>query len=218
MDLGYGRRSDHCNRTDDLLPCSGRGSDERRRARLGANDGRPAGGRHGIDPGPASLITLAGFALALLAVWLVSQSGGPSKKALVRLADVRMPLIAGLFFGVYFILIHIGSQHAVLWPLIAARAAGTIIVLVICAFQGEVRIPQKTVWSLIALNAFWDVGGNAFYILAGQVGRMDVAAVLGALYPGITVILAGIILREKLTRVQVGGIIMALVAIVLMTL
>jgi glucose uptake protein GlcU len=168
--------------------------------------------------GLPSPITLAGFALALLAVWLVSQSGGSSKKALVRLADVRMPLIAGLFFGFYFILIHMGSQHAVLWPLIAARAAGTIIVLVICAFQGEVRIPQKTVWSLIALNAFWDVGGSAFYILAGQVGRMDVAAVLGALYPGITVILAGIILREKLTRVQVGGILVALVAIVLMTL
>lgn len=168
--------------------------------------------------GLPSPTTLAGFALALLAVWLVSQSGGASKKALGRLADVRMPLIAGLFFGVYFILIHLGSQHAVLWPLIAARSTGTITVLVICAFQGEVHIPQKTVWALIALNAVWDVGGNAFYILAGQVGRMDVAAVLGSLYPGITVILAGIILREKLTRVQVGGILAALVAIVLMTI
>ncbi len=168
--------------------------------------------------GLPSPITLAGFALALLAVWVVSQSGGSSKKALVRLADVRMPLIAGLFFGIYFILIHLGSQHAVLWPLIAARSIGTITVLVICAFQGEVRTPQKTVWPLIALNAVWDVGGNAFYILAGQVGRMDVAAVLGSLYPGITVILAGIILREKLTRVQVGGILAALVAIVLMTI
>ncbi|MFZ1044017.1 MAG: EamA family transporter [Anaerolineales bacterium] len=168
--------------------------------------------------GLPSPITLAGFALALLAVWLVSQSGGSSKKALVRLADVRMPLIAGLFFGTYFILIHMGSQHAVLWPLIAARSTGTISVLVICAFQGKVHIPQKTVWPLIAMNAVWDVGGNAFYILAGQAGRMDVAAVLSSLYPGITVILAGIILREKLTRVQVGGILVALVAIVLMTI
>ncbi|HUI87894.1 MAG TPA: EamA family transporter [Anaerolineales bacterium] len=168
--------------------------------------------------GLPSLTTLAGFALALLAVWMVSQSGGPSKKALVRLADVRMPLIAGLFFGIYFILIHLGSQHAVLWPLLAARSTGTLTVLVICAFEGEVRIPQKTVWLLIALNAAWDVGGNAFYILAGQVGRMDVAAVLSSLYPGITVILARIILREKLTGVQFAGILAALVAIVLMTI
>jgi len=47
---------------------------------------------------------------------------------------------------------------------------------------------------------------------------MDVAAVLGALYPGVTVILAAIILREKLTRVQIVGILVALVAIVLMTI
>ena len=129
-----------------------------------------------------------------------------------------MPLIAGLFFGIYFILIHYGSQHAVLMPLLAARSGGTITLLLIFAFKGGLTLPEKTVWPLIALNAVGDVSGNVFYILAGQAGRMDVAAVLSSLYPGFTVILAWINLREKITRVQLVGILIALVAIVMMTI
>ena len=162
--------------------------------------------------------TLAGFTLALLAVWLVAQGNGSSKKALVRIADVRMPLIAGLFFGIYFILIHLGSQHAVLLPLIAERSTASIIILIMCAFQGGAHLPEKTVWPLIAMNAIWDVGGNAFYILAGQVGRLDVAAVLSSLYPGFTVIFAWIILHEKINRTQFVGILAALAGIVMMSL
>ena len=162
--------------------------------------------------------TLASFAMALLAIWLISQGSGPSKKAVVRFADVRKPLIAGLFFGIYFILINLGSQHAVLLPLVAARSAGTITLLVIFAFKCGVSLPEKTVWPLIALNAVCDVSGNVLYILAGQIGRMDVAAVLSSLYPGFTVILAWIMLREKITRAQFVGILAALAAIVMMTI
>jgi uncharacterized membrane protein len=161
---------------------------------------------------------LASFALALLAIWLISRGSELSKKTAVRLTDVRMPLVAGLYFGIYFMLIHLGSQHAVLLPLVAARSAGTITLLVIFAFKGEVSLPKKTVWPLIALNAVWDVSGNIFYILAGQVGRMDVAAVLSSLYPGFTVILAWVILREKISRTQFVGILAALAAIVIITI
>jgi drug/metabolite transporter (DMT)-like permease len=165
-------------------------------------------------PGPA---TLAGFALALLAIWLVSQSEGASKKALVRMADLRLPLISGVCFGIYFILMHQGSQQGVLWPMIAARCAGAATLLVIAAGKGELRWPQKTLWPLVALNAAGDIGGNAFYILAGQAGRLDVAAVLGSLYPGMTVILAWLFLHEKITRPQAAGILAALAAIVILT-
>jgi drug/metabolite transporter (DMT)-like permease len=166
-------------------------------------------------PRPASYL---GFALALLAVWLISQGTGASPKALARLTELRLPLISGICFGMYFILIHQGSQHALLWPMIAARCSGTICLTIFAAVKREVRLPGVTLLPWILLNAVGDIGGNTFYVLAGQAGRLDVAAVLSSLYPGTTVILAWLLLREKITRFQLAGILAALAAIAMLTI
>lgn len=170
-----------------------------------------------LTEGLPDLLTYAGFALALAAMWLISQGEGSSRKALVRIADLRLPLVAGVFFGIYFILMHQGSRQGLLWPLIAARSGGAIALMVFTAAMGHLRWPEASLWPLVSLNAAGDIGGNTFYILAGQAGRMDVAAVLGSLYPGTTVLLAWLVLHERLTRLQWIGILAALGAIVLMT-
>jgi drug/metabolite transporter (DMT)-like permease len=61
------------------------------------------------------------------------------------------------------------------------------------------------------------MAGNVFYALSAQTGRMDVAAVLGSLYPGSTVVLAYFILKERVSGWQMVGILAALVAIVMIT-
>jgi drug/metabolite transporter (DMT)-like permease len=167
--------------------------------------------------GVPTLVKLAGFALALLAVWLVAQEYS-EKTQLMRLSDLRLPLLAGVCFGTYFILMHQASNAAIIWPMVASRSAGMLaLLLFMLALQKDWRVTTPRAWPLIGVNAVMDVGGNVFYILAGQAGRLDVAAVISSLYPGATVLLAWLILKEKINRIQWLGILAALVAIVLMT-
>ncbi|HET9589113.1 MAG TPA: EamA family transporter [Anaerolineales bacterium] len=166
-------------------------------------------------PGP---VQGSGFTLALAAVWLISQGDG--KFHLSRLSDLRFPILAGVGFGSYFIFIHnaAADPDALLWPMIISRAAGTILVFFIVLARREALPVPRHAWGVVLLNATLDLAGNFFYILASKTGRLDVAAVLSSLYPGATVVLAWLLLREHISRAQMLGILLAFAAILLFTI
>jgi drug/metabolite transporter (DMT)-like permease len=104
------------------------------------------------------------------------------------------------------------------WPMIFSRTGGITLITIYLLIT---RTPWKIELSslpIIAVNGILDLGGNFFFILASQAGRLDVASVLSSLFPGATVVLAWIFLKERLNRNQWIGIAAALTAIVLMTI
>ena len=78
-------------------------------------------------------------------------------------------------------------------------------------------LPNKAVLPVVLLAGALDVAGNVFFVLATHTGRLDVAAILSSLYPAVTVLLASIILKERVTRLQAVGILVALVAVPLIS-
>ena len=171
--------------------------------------------------GAPSFATMIGFGLAFIAVWLISQTDITDWRFALRglrsFANLWLPLLSGLFFGLYFIVIHKATLHAFFWPLVAARLAGLISLGLYASVTRQPAMPPRAVWGFCLINGVIDIAGNAFYILAAQTGRIDVAAVLSALYPASTVVLAWIFLKEKITWVQTLGVCLAFVAIVLFT-
>ena len=171
-----------------------------------------------ITDGFPGYLTLLGFGFALAAVWLVSQSEDGMKDIFTHLSDLRLPLLAGVGFGLYFILMNAATRQTTLWPMVYSRSAGLLAMALFIIIRRDSFATVRAAWPVMILNGILDVGGNFFYILAGQAGRLDVSAVLSSLFPGSTVILAWIILKERLTRTQWLGILCALIAIILFTI
>jgi len=167
--------------------------------------------------GLPTFLQFIGFGLALAAIWLISQGNSSHRLRMERLADLRLPLLAGLGFGSYFILMHHATEgiSSTFLPMIASRSTGAVMMFVFVLARREVFVVPRGTWGMLWGNAIFDVGGNFFYLLALQVGRLDISAILSSLYPGATVILAWVFLKERISRTQWIGIFIAMTAIAL---
>ena len=84
----------------------------------------------------------------------------------------------------------------------------------VLATRSAWRLPTDAVPAVVVIGVL-DMAGNSFYLLAVQTGALAVASVLSALYPVATVILAAVVLHERVTRDHTVGIALAAAAIVL---
>ena len=164
-------------------------------------EGRPGG------------VRLIGFALALTAVWLVSRSDDGAFCA----GDLGRPVAAGLGFGLFIVIIGRASAGGVFWPMVSARVASLSALMLVARLSGQRLLPARGL-PLVVLAGLFEGAGSAFVVLAAHAGRLDVAAVLCSLYPATTVILAWVFLRERISRWQFAGLMLALSAIVMITL
>lgn len=173
-----------------------------------------------VTEGIPPVLVLVGFGLAVTAVWLLSGGG---KADGIRRDELGLALLAGLGFALFFVFIDQLSTGVIFWPLTAARVASVPLLLLFILgrrqWQGvtTARLPHSLL-PIIALSGILDSGGNYFFALATQSGRLDIAAVLASLYPASTVLLARLILKETLGSRQWLGVGVALIALVLIAL
>lgn len=162
-----------------------------------------------FSEGLPGVTQIAGFGLAVFGVWFLSR---PSEHGDDH-QGLGLAICAGLGFGLFFILINQVSEDAVFWPLVSARGMSLIVMLGGALASRQDWHPVRTALPVILVAGLLDVGGNTFFLLSSQAGRLDVASMLSSLYPAITVLLAWTILHERLTRGQWIGVIAALTAI-----
>ncbi len=159
-------------------------------------------------------LQLLGFGLAIVSIWLLSR---PEKLG-GRPEGLGLALLAGTGFGFFFTALGQVGESAVFWPLVAGRLVACALMAVFALSTRRPIIPAGLPIRLLILVGVLDVSGNLFFLLAIQSGRLDVASVLASFYPAVTAILAWLIAREQIAKLQAIGVILAVLAIVLITL
>ena len=162
--------------------------------------------------GLPSTIQILGFLVAFTAIWLLSVA---EKSQKVQFRQLKFPITAGIFLGLSLIFIDQAAEQSVLWSLVMTRLTGIGIMIFMLFIFGKGTLPPKHNYPVICLSGIFDTGGYTFYALAANTGRLDTAAVLASMYPGTTVILAWLVLKERLSTRQWIGVIAALTAIFL---
>jgi drug/metabolite transporter (DMT)-like permease len=169
---------------------------------------------------PDTMVSV-GIAIAVVAIVLLGQESThpdhpvSSPPAGGLPAGMWHALASGVAIGCFFLLLSRAGPDAGLWPLVASRSAGVpIFGLIALATGASFRALGSLRWLLI-LGGALDMLANVLYLLASRSSDLAVAVTLVSLYPASTVLLARIVLRERLSRPQLVGMAGALVAVVL---
>ena len=174
-----------------------------------------------LHDGLPTPLTAIGLAMGLAAIWLITRTSSPkgtdTAAPSTPPAALVLGALAGIGFGTQLILFKMASGGGILWAMTSARAAGVAALILVIAAMPP-KAPWRGFWLTGILAGTLDTLGNLFYIQATRFGRLDVAAVVCSLYPGGTILLAALVLRELPTRRQMAGIAVALAAVALLSL
>ena len=157
-----------------------------------------------------SLLAVGGVLVALPAIVLVAASGSVRGKLGVGLVD---GLAAGLAFGILFVGLAQAGRNAGLWP-VASEQTGALLITLAAAVKSRqpLRMPVRAL-GLPLLVGVSGMAATLAYFYATHFSMLAVVAVLVSLYPGVTVLLARVLLHERFTPAQRAGLSLAALAI-----
>jgi drug/metabolite transporter (DMT)-like permease len=168
-----------------------------------------------------SSIGFVGIACGLIAIGLLSIDPKALKSPHDRRPKKRyvvQALLAGSAFGAFFILIDSAGAPAGHWPLLASRLASIAALVVFALSRGSQLRPEPGARGKAGAAGCLDMGGNIFFLLAVHRGLLPVVTVVTSMYPLVTVVLARLLLDERLSPSQVMGVLFATGAVSLIAL
>ena len=167
-----------------------------------------------------SALQLVGISLAIPAIALVSSAPHPSANSAATTLRTKAAslgvwdaLASGIAIGLFFITLARPGEETGAYPLVAARIASVSMFLgLVVATRTGFRLARGTAW-LVATSGVIDVTANLLYLFGTREGLVSVVAVLTSLYPGATVALARIVVKERLSVHQLVGLGLALAGV-----
>jgi len=165
-----------------------------------------------IVEGLLPILQQAGLLIALAGIWLVSE--GHRTKISVASRGLILGTLAGLGFGAFFVFLGQVETEMTFAPLAVATSAGLVVAGVILLIA-RAPLPAPTRNPVALLTGVLDAAGAVLYFLAIRWIRVDVAAVLGSLYPAIAVLLFWYVMKERVAKAQWVGIAICVAAIAL---
>ncbi|MGY4102729.1 EamA family transporter [Nocardia sp. R16R-3T] len=172
----------------------------------------------GERPGP---LAIAGIVFALGAVYLVSRespdditeeiTGGRELRFTRKVA--LLTIGSGAAFGIAFVFLHETNASAGVWPLLAQRGTASPMIWLIALSAGEFRPLRGEPLRLATYIAVLDTTANAALLYAFHGSLLSLVSVIGSLYPAATVLLAMVLLGERVGRQQRAGMVLALASV-----
>jgi len=183
--------------------------------------------------GPVAVLAIG---LALVAILLATAG---TRRDAAASTGLLLGLAAGAGFGLFFVGLDATPPDSGLWPLLAGRVVSVTLLLglvlrhrlplptrprvaSLASEQGESAVPAARTtrtgmpWLLMVVSGVCDTLANVLFLVATRLGDLAISAVVVSLYPVVVVLLARVVLAERLTRMQLLGAGLALAASVLL--
>ena len=174
---------------------------------LVATDGAIAATTSALLGEEVGLPVAAALAIVVAGVLLATR---PGEHARVTRAAVLLGLLGAVSFATVFVAGGRATGLELPWVLLVTRSVATVLLLPI-ALQQRSGMPRGAFRDVI-LMAATDTAGYAFY-LAGATRSVAIAAVIGAQYALVTVIISTVAFHERLTRIQIAGVALTLTGV-----
>lgn len=159
-------------------------------------------------------ISWVGIFLGIAAILIVSSSEtSAGAHGIVTARVVAESLLAGIGFGGFFVIVDLTEDASAPWPIVGGRIlTGLVLGLYLIRRPAQIRARGRETVVWMAIAGLLDAAANIMFLYAANAGDLAVVSVLTSMYPISTILLAAVVLHERVTRPQLFGVAVALAA------